>query len=90
MLKLLQEKKGERVKGTLLQNHIGRPPNQVYALLQRPLQLIIDKPGQGGTGYAMRENPRPVRTTERKSSKRGKKTASAETRRKAQKRARQR
>jgi hypothetical protein len=85
MLKPLQEKKGDRVKGTLLQTEIGQPPNRVYALLQRPLQLIIDKPGQGGAGYAMRENPRPVPTPEWKASKRRKTTASTRTSRKARK-----
>lgn len=90
MLEILQEKEGDRVKGTLLHTKIGRPPNQVYALLRRPLQLIIDKPGQGGTGYAMRESPRRVPPAMRKSKSSRKKTVNAKIIRKAGKRARQR
>jgi hypothetical protein len=68
MLKLLNEKEGGRIKGESLKATIGRPPNQVYASLAEPLQRIIDKPGQGGTGYAMREETRPVPTRHRKPS----------------------
>jgi len=90
MLEILKDKKGERVKGESLKALIRQPPNRVYALFAKPLQRIIDPPGQGGTGYAMRENPRPVPTAARKSSTRRKRTASAKTIRQARKRARQR
>jgi len=66
MLTALQAKKGERVKGILLQKEIRRPPNQVYRLLDERLQRIIDPPGQGGTGYAMREHAPPPQGTPKK------------------------
>lgn len=53
MLDILQRRKGERVKGTLLDKELRQRSDKVLGLLNKRLQRIIEAPGRGGTGYAM-------------------------------------
>ena len=54
MLDTLQKKKGQRVKAIVLQKALRQRPDKVLKLLDARLQRIIEAPGKGCAGYAMR------------------------------------